>query len=392
MVPARHSIPATDFAERRERLRSRMRELRLDAVLLGTGMNLQYFSGLPSPQRNVARPFFLLVPRLGDPRLFCHAGLAEECYRFAHVTDIRVYEGLSRVPVDLLDDAIVEAGASTGRIGMELGYEQSLDISPLELRRMQNSLPSADWIDVADLLWELRMIKSETEIACMREACDIVADGYEFTFRAFHGGMSEHAVFDRMLNCLQTSGSDTFLAITSGRGNYDLVSKPPETRLLESGDMLWMDAGCRVGGYWSDYSRAAVAGPPSDLQQRVQQQVSQITFDTIDQIRPGVSCSEVARYALSRLEALPYTVTSSIAARAGRVGHGIGLTMTEPPHLGVHDLTSFRPGMVVTVEPGVATEYGTFHVEENVVVREGACELLSRSSRTLAQLDITPPA
>lgn len=391
MAPVRHSIPITEFAERLERLQSRMHELRLDAVLLGTGMNLQYFSGLPSPQKNVPRPFFLLIPGSGDPILFCHEGLADECRRFAQVRDIRSYQGLSRAPVDLLKGAMVSAGIQTGRIGMELGYEQSLDISPLELIRLQKSMPSAEWIDAADLLWGLRMIKSKSEIACMRDACAIVADGYDATFMKFRRGMTEHAVFDAMLARLQTSNSDVFLVITSGRGNYDLVSKPPETRVIETGEMVWMDAGCRVGGYWSDYSRAGVAGGASDLQERAQREVSRITWDTIAQIRPGVLCADVARYALGRLAELPFALTSSIAARAGRIGHGIGLTMTEPPHLGVHDTTCFRPGMVVSVEPGIATEYGTFHVEENVVVREGECELLSRSPRTLAFLDITPP-
>lgn len=386
-----HSIPTTEFVERLERLRSRMHDLRLDAVLLGTGMNLQYFSGLPSPQKNVARPFFLLIPRRGDRVLFCHEGLADECRRFVQVKDIRTYRGLSQVPVDLLRQAIKDAGIQTGRIGMELGYEQSLDISPLELIRLQKSLSSAEWIDAASLLWALRMVKSESEIACMRDACDIVASGYQSTFMKFRKGMNEHAVFDAMLACLQLSNSDTFLVITSGCGNYDLVSKPAEARLIAPGDMVWMDAGCRVGGYWSDYSRAGVAGQPSDLQESAQREVSQITWDTIAQIRPGVLCSDVARYALNRLMELPFTLTSSIAERAGRIGHGIGLTMTEPPHLGAHDDTCFQPGMVVSVEPGIATEYGTFHVEENVVVREGPCEVLSRSPRTLAMLDITPP-
>ena len=60
--------------------------------------------------------------------------------------------------------------------------------------------------------------------------------------------------------------------------------------------------------------------------------------------------------------------------------------MTEPPHLGLHDDTVFSAGMVVTVEPGIATEYGTFHIEENVVVREGECEFLTSSPRVLAEM------
>jgi Xaa-Pro aminopeptidase len=198
--------------------------------------------------------------------------------------------------------------------------------------------------------------------------------------------MREREVYQTMLNGLSVAGGETFLAITSGPGSYDLVSKPPNGRVLENGDMVWMDAGCRVAGYWSDYSRAGVAGAPSHLQELAQEKVHQITTAAIQQIRPGVRCSEIARFCLDRLAELPFATTSSIAARAGRIGHGIGLNMTEPPHLGLHDDTPLRAGMIVSVEPGVATEYGTFHVEEDIVVREEGCELLSTSPRSLAKL------
>ena len=385
--PERRSIPEAEYGERVERLQRRMHEQRLDAVLLGTGMNLQYFSGLPSPQRSVVRPFFLLIGASGAPVLFSHIAFADETRRFAKVTDIRTYEELSGPPIALLKAAIAEAGASTGRVGMELGFEQSLDISPLDFRRLESGLAGADLIDAAGILWGLRMVKSENEINCMRHACDIVAAAYRITFQSSHAGMQESDIYATMLHHLQESGSDTFLVITSGKGNYGLVSKPPEHRIVNPGDMVWMDAGCRVDGYWSDYSRAGVAGAPSALQEQAQRAIHQVTVDTIDKIRPGMRCSEIAAFALKSLEDLPFVLTSSVAARAARIGHGIGLTMTEPPHLGLHDETLLAPGMVVSVEPGIATEYGTFHVEENVVVREGPCELLTTSPRELARLN-----
>jgi Xaa-Pro dipeptidase len=379
-------IPMNEYLERIGKLRARMHEADLTAVLLGTGMNLQYLCGLPSPEKNVARPFFLLVPAHGNLLLFCHTALEEESRRAACVGEIRTYPGLSRPPISQLRDAIVDIGAATGRIGMELGYEQSLDISPLELQRLHSAVPAAEWIDVASTLWSMRMIKSESEIACLRESCQIVAGAYQHTFATARAGMTERQIYDAMFGCLQSCGSEIFLVITSGAGNYDLISKRADERVIETGDMVWMDAGCRVSGYWSDYSRAGVAGPPSDLQTQVQAEVEKITEDTIARIRPGVRCSDVARYALARLGEIPVAITSSLAERAGRVGHGIGLTMTEPPHLGVHDDTAFAPGMVVTVEPGIATKFGTFHVEENLVVRDGACDLLSSSPRTLRPL------
>jgi Xaa-Pro dipeptidase len=380
------AIPVNEYLQRIGKLRARMHEANLAAVLLGTGMNLQYLCGLPSPERNVARPFFLLVPSQGNLLLFCHTALEEESRRAGCVGEIRTYPGLSRPPISLLRDAIADIGAATGRIGMELGYEQSLDISSLELQRLHAAVPAAEWMDVAGILWSMRMIKSENEIACLRKSCQIVAGAYRHTFSTARAGMTERQIYDAMFARLQSGGSDVFLVITSGGGNYDLISKRADQRVIETGDMVWMDAGCRVAGYWSDYSRAGVAGPPSNLQTQVQAEVANITEDTIAHIRPGVRCSDVARYALARLGELPVAVTSSLAERAGRVGHGIGLTMTEPPHLGVHDDTVFAPGMVVTVEPGIATKFGTFHVEENLVVRDGPCEVLSSSPRTLSPL------
>ena len=125
--------------------------------------------------------------------------------------------------------------------------------------------------DAAGLLWSLRTIKSESEISCVREACRIVAESYGHTFASAHAGMREREIYQTMLGGLSAPGGETFLAITSGSGNYDLVSKPAEDRIVQQGEMFWMDAGCRVGGYWSHYSRACVMGAPSALQMQAQE-------------------------------------------------------------------------------------------------------------------------
>jgi Xaa-Pro aminopeptidase len=80
---------------------------------------------------------------------------------------------------------------------------------------------------------------------------------------------------------------------------------------------------------------------------------------------------------------LDFAITSSIAQRAERVGHGVGLNMTEPPHMAIYDRTPLREGMVITIEPGVATEYGTFQAEEDLVVTADGCEVLPKAPRTL---------
>jgi Xaa-Pro dipeptidase len=380
-------IPKEEYAQRLEHLRSLMRRAGMQAVLLGTGSNLEYFSGYPSPARSVARPFFLLLPFGGDPVFISHSGHRAEAIRFSWVADVREYTQLSRVPSELIRDVMRERELLGQTVGMELGFEQTMDISWVEFHRLQEVLNSTRLVDASSVLWRLRMIKSVHEVACIRKACEITSGAYRFCFSTAREGMEEREVFRTAYHCLESeSHGNIFLAITSGEGNYDLVTKPPDNRRLREGDFVWLDAGCTVSGYWSDFSRAAVVGEPSHEQQREQEAIHAITIEAVNKVRPGTATAALAKFCYRRLSELTFPITSSIAARAARVGHGMGLNMTEPPHISEQDHTILEPGMVITLEPGVATTYGTFHVEENVLVTENGFEILSNSPRELQSI------
>jgi Xaa-Pro dipeptidase len=89
-----------------------------------------------------------------------------------------------------------------------------------------------------------------------------------------------------------------------------------------------------------------------------------------------------------RVAALGLPVTSSVSGLAGRVGHGLGLDITEPPHISEHDPTVLEAGMVITIEPGVATEFGIFHVEQDVVVTPEGPEVISLAEWSLRQIPV----
>ena len=261
-------IPQEEYPERLERLRTLMEGAGLGGAILTTGTNLAYFSAYPSPIRNVARPFFVLLPLKGDPVFFTHYGHKEEAERYSWIKDVRYYTELSHAPIGMIRDAMRERGMFGTNIGMELGFEQTLDISYLEFCRLRENLSPTNLVDMSALLWQMRMIKSEAEIACVRKACQITSEAYEKTFLGTGADDSELQIFRAMQTNLRRGGGGAlFLAITSGDGNYDLVTKQPEDRRLERGDMVWMDAGCTVSGYWSDFSRAALVGAPSAEQE-----------------------------------------------------------------------------------------------------------------------------
>ena len=73
---------------------------------------------------------------------------------------------------------------------------------------------------------------------------------------------------------------------------------------------------------------------------------------------------------------------------AGRAGHGIGLMSTEQPHVARYDHTTLREDMAITIEPGwVDQQLGTFVAEENLVIRDGAPQLLTVTNRELVEVD-----
>jgi Xaa-Pro aminopeptidase len=94
-------------------------------------------------------------------------------------------------------------------------------------------------------------------------------------------------------------------------------------------------------------------------------------------VTPGRPVSEIAAYCDDAIAGLGIPLTSSVSGLAGRVGHGLGLSTTEPPSLAFGDPTVLEPGMVVTIEPGFATEFGIFHVEQNVAVTDKGPDVLS---------------
>ena len=156
-----------------------------------------------------------------------------------------------------------------------------------------------------------------------------------------------------------------------------MISKGGTARKVGKGDMVWMDAGCSVENYYADFSRAGVVGGPSPAQCAAQQRIHDITLAGMEAIRPGVPAAAVAGHCQPLVDALDFALTARISDLADRVGHGLGLAVTEWPSLDSTNSLLLKPDMVLTVEPGVATSYGAFHVEENIVVTASGYETLS---------------
>jgi Xaa-Pro aminopeptidase len=307
--------------------------------------------------------------------------------RFAGVKDVRLYEGLGHLPEALLADTLRDRRLEDGRIGLEWGAEMRSDLPTHELLLFARRFPRLQFVDGAAVIWRQRLVKSPSEAACIRKACAITSAAFERLFEEIHEGMTEAAAMRAFARLqVEAGGGTPWGSIVSGASDAAMPSKPPTDRLLLRGDLVWVDGGCAVDGYWSDFSRAAVVGGPSDAQRRIQEAINRVTAETIGLIRPGARLAAVASSCYRFLEDARLPTTASISVLAGRVGHGLGLNTAEPPSLAPGEPARVLPGMVLTIEPAIASKDGIFHHEQNVLVTDEGIELLSSAPIALGTI------
>jgi Xaa-Pro aminopeptidase len=379
----RLEFPREEYARRCGAARQCMDAAGLDGLIVTAEANLNYFTGHRhfAPWTTFTRPEICLIPRGGEPVLILQQFLEADARRDSWVSDIRSYTPLTGTPVALVRDSI-EALAD-GAWGAELGNEQRLGLSYQDFQAIQRALPRARFVDASDLLWSLRLVKSSYELQAMRRSARIAADAFETAFTAAGPGTSEKTFAAHLAESIVGAGGEVgFIMATSGRGNYDRVAGMPTDRRIEPGDMLWCDLGVVFNGDWTDHCRAAVVGAPSETQRRNWDQVVQVTAKGVEAIRPGAPVGAVVDACTAEARRLNLEFTFA----AGRLGHGLGLMSTEPPHVAAYDRTVLEPGMVITVEPGWVLDHGTYICEENVVVTTAGYETLTVTPRELRRV------
>lgn len=360
----------------------------LVGLFITEGGNYTYFSG---GQRDFSfsRPHILLLPRRGEPVAVVQKFVVRDRIREIWFDDVRVYQTLTGLPVALVADLMREKGMGEGRVGAELGYEQRLGIPFSDFSRLRKRLDQTEFMDAADLLWEVRVIKSPEEIRRHRRACRITVRAYEALFPSLRAGMSEREIIERFHRLLvEMGGTEPWSFICSGPGNYNGNSSGPTDRRIRRSDLVWIDGGCTYREYASDFCCTGTVGKPSSRQRKMQELMEEITRAVVQRVRPGIRACELDEINNIEWKKRGYDY-GEINWGGGRIGHGLGWgsCLTEPPHIASYDQTVIRAGMVFTIEPGINTEYGSFQTEMDIAVTEEGCEILNEMDRSLRMIE-----
>lgn len=369
-------FPAAEFQRRAQALQQEMDRAGFGALLLTAAADVFYLTGfLTRFWESPARPWFVILPAQGKPVAVIPeigADLMGRCW----LEDIRTWPAPDPEDdgVSLLADTLVELTPEGARIGLPMGLETHLRMPLADHARLARSIGRRRFSDATACVQRVREIKSEAEIDKIRATCRIADAAFDRVPEFATAGTPLDRVFRDFQVALLQAGADWVSYVAGGAGpdGYGDVISPASPRPLQAGDVLMLDTGAVRDGYFCDFDRNFAIGRASAAARRAHAALYSATEAALAALRPGMAACDLHQILTDSLR------SQGVTPGGGRLGHGLGITLTEWPSFTALDRTPLRAGMVLTLEPGVELAPGTFLVhEENLVLRADGPELLS---------------
>lgn len=429
------AIPASDltpFINRRERVLAAMHAAGGGIAILPTApeamrnldadfpyrhdSNFYYLSGFPEPEAWLV----LIAGETDQSILFCRDKHLEreiwDGYRFGPAAAAERFGFDHAYAVDELDAQLPRLLANHTDLYMPLAADSRLD------RRLRHWMTAARMHaraglnvpvrqhDLRALLADMRLIKDDTEIALMREAGRISAAGHVRAMRHARPGLHEYEIEAELLHEFRRSGAQwvAYNSIVAAGANSCVLHYRAGDTVMQDGDLLLIDAGCEFDSYAGDITRTfPVNGRYSGAQRTLYDLTVAAQEAAIALTRPGCRWNEphdaaVRVLAQGMLDEKLLTGTLDGVIESGaysrfymhRTGHWLGLD--------VHDVGDYRdaggrgerawrelrPGMVLTIEPGIYVRPADdipehfwnigIRTEDNALLTADGCELLTR--------------
>jgi Xaa-Pro aminopeptidase len=354
------------MSERRQKLRRQLKLEGCDALLVTNFTNVTYLTGFTGDDS------YLLITRdsevlISDQRYSTQ--LAEECRGL----DLAIRGPGSKM---LAFTAKVIEKTGITRLGIEA------DSMTVALRdALAKELPKVELGSTFAWVETLRLIKDKDEIERTRRACDLARRTFEVVRAKLTPEMTELQLANEMEYQARQFGAKgmSFQTIVAVGPRAALPHARPTSRRIGESDFTLIDWGVNEGLYVSDLTRVLARARISPKLRKLYGVVLKAQLAGIEAIRPGATCEEVDRVARGVIEKAGYGKEFGHG-----LGHGIGLEIHEAPRLAQGQPLELKPGMIVTVEPGIYfPDWGGIRIEDDVLVTRNGHEVLTSVPKEL---------
>jgi Xaa-Pro aminopeptidase len=359
-------------AARRGRLRDLLAEHDLDALLVTSLVNVRYLTGFTGSAGQ------LLVTSNPDRDVFVTDGRYDD-QSARQVPDVRrlIVPG-ARWLSEALDGG--------GRLGLEahvIPWQQAQGITQELGDRV---------VPAPRLVEQLRLIKDDDEVESLRRACAVADEAFAEMTQWLEPGMTEREAAVRLNSSMATAGSTRgFEMIFASGPNSAVPHHRPSDREIQAGEIIKVDFGAVIDGYHSDMTRMLSMGPATGQMAEVFEVVRTSQQAGLDAAVAGASTTDVDAACRDVIDQAGFAGTFIHGT-----GHGVGLEIHEDPFLrpgaprpevSSSPPATLRPGMTVTVEPGVYLPgAGGVRIEDSLVITPGGHDVLTRTPKDLVVL------
>jgi len=340
---------------------------------MNPGASLRWLTGLGF--HLMERPVILFVGREGKPLLVMPEleiakleGLTDELAVWTFGDDPSTWLNLYQKAMSFAKDKQLNVGV------------EPTSLRFLELDLLAKALPDASFVDGSAVFADLRLVKDKSEIARMRKAAEIAEAALLETLRTVRVGQTEKQIAAELLVQLYRHGSEQelpFAPIVSTGPNTANPHASPTERRLQDGDVLLLDWGASIEGYFSDITRCFFCGQVEERIVEIAETVQRANHYAVSGVRAGMKAGEVDAIARQEIEESGFGKYFT-----HRTGHGLGMEAHEAPYIFGGNELVLKGGMVFTIEPGIYIPgLGGIRIEDDVVVEGDGCSCLTSLPR-----------
>lgn len=393
------SVSEAEHRLRIERARKTLARRKLDALYLTNGTSMFYLTGYSFI--STERPAALVIPT--DGKITFLGPLLEKDHVPLETTlieDVKTYMDYpgEKHPIECFAEFLKEMDLSTKRIGTD-NMAGAAAMWGYTGKPITKKLPDARFVDASDLVPSMRLVKSEEEIALIRESAKwanlATALMQEYSKAdLWDVDIALAAAHETSLIMKKTLGPDykparsTFpFPVWAGfRGQVGEMSAIPHSiatrRMIRRGDVIISEVGVDAGGYSCELERTMIVGTPLPKQKRYFNVMMNAQKAAFEAFKQGAKCSDVDKATIN-----VFKKAGMMSLVRHHAGHGLGLEGHEPPWLDIGNEAPLRAGMIVSCEPGIyEVGFAGFRHSDTVLITEDGAELLTYYPREIAEL------
>jgi Xaa-Pro aminopeptidase len=273
--------------------------------------------------------------------------------------------------------------SGTVRNGMRVGFDGNTLLYQ-EFRTLRKLFPAARFLPKADVIEPIAAVKDDAEIRAIRKAVAITDRTFGDILPMIKPGVRESEIAAEISYRQRRHGAekDAFDTIAASGPRSALPHGHASSRKIARGELLTLDFGCVVDGYHSDMTRTVGVGRLPAEAKKIYALVLEAQAAAVDAARAGMKTRDLDATARTIIDAAGHEKHFQHS-----LGHGIGLQIHEAPRISVQSRAVLEAGNVVTIEPGVYIPgLGGVRIEDDVVIGETGCRVLTRSPKELVIL------